>query len=349
MSVARFKRGLVIGKFCPLHLGHVLLVDHALAACEQLLIVSYTVPEFEGCEPLMRERWLHTQWPGARVMVFDQAILDSRCARMGIATRAVPHNDDHADAHRAFVAWICATVLDCTVDAVFTSEDYGDGFAAALSVYFGHPVQHVCVDKSRATVPVSGTAVRADVHRFRGLMPAHVVASFVGRVAILGGESSGKTVLAQALAERLGTCWVPEYGRTLWVEKGGKLVFEDMLAIAQGQVEHEAALSQCAHRWLICDSTPLTSLFYSINNFGRADAELAALAERQYDHVFVCAPDFPFVQDGTRRDEAFRARQHAWYYAWLRERDVRFAILAGAVDNRIGLAMTMLSAQRVAR
>ncbi len=278
---ARFRRGLVVGKFCPLHLGHVLMIDQAQAACEELLIVSYTVPEFDGCAPPVREGWIRTQWPRARVLVFDQTILDTRCAQVGVATRAVPHNDDDAEVHRAFVAWICRSLLDGAVDAVFTSEDYGDGFAAALSNYFSHPVQHVCVDKARAAVPVSGTAVRADVHRFRELMPTHVYASFVGRVAILGGESSGKTVLAQALAVQLDTCWVPEYGRALWVEKGGKLLFEDMLAVAQGQVEREAALSQSAKRWLICDSTPLTSLLYSLDGFGRADAALVSLAERR--------------------------------------------------------------------
>ena len=36
------------------------------------------------------------------------------------------------------------------------------------------------------------------------------------RVALLGGESSGKTTLAIALAQALGTVWVPEYGRQRW-------------------------------------------------------------------------------------------------------------------------------------
>ena len=36
------------------------------------------------------------------------------------------------------------------------------------------------------------------------------------RLALLGGESSGKTTLAIALAERLHVAWVPEYGRQRW-------------------------------------------------------------------------------------------------------------------------------------
>ena len=42
------------------------------------------------------------------------------------------------------------------------------------------------------------------------------------RVAILGAESSGKSTLAAALAERYGTVWVPEYLRE-FVETQGRV------------------------------------------------------------------------------------------------------------------------------
>lgn len=40
----------------------------------------------------------------------------------------------------------------------------------------------------------------------------------VRRLALLGGESGGKTTLARALAAALRTGWVPEYGRQRWQE-----------------------------------------------------------------------------------------------------------------------------------
>src|SRR5213593_2519138 len=76
--------------------------------------------------------------------------------------------------------------------------------------------EHVVLDAARELVPVSGTLVRADPYRYRALMSPLVYASLVRRVALVGTESTGKSTLARALAERLQTVWVDEYGRELW-------------------------------------------------------------------------------------------------------------------------------------
>ena len=335
----RFQRGLVVGKFCPFHLGHTHLLDAAARACDQLIIISYTKPEFDGCAPPVRERWLHALYPDATVLVIDDAAL----TRLPGIPRTVPHNDADAELHREFVGWLCASVLGIEVNAVFTSEDYGEGFAAALSVYFGQHVAHVSVDKARVAVPISGTRARAHLFSHRHFLPPLVYASMIRRVAILGAESSGKSTLAKALAARLETDWAPEFGRELWEEKGGALEFGDMLHIAQIQVEREAILCRDARNWLVCDTSPLTTWWYSIEMFGRADPQLTALAERPYDKVLLCAPDCPFEQDGTRRDEAHRDRQHAWYLEQLTQRGLEHLLLCGSVEQRLAQAVLYLS------
>lgn len=337
----RFQCGLVVGKFCPLHHGHELLIRHALAACEELIVISYTKPEFDGCDRATRERWLETLFPSAKVMVIDDASLHELCAQRNLPGREIPHNDAPDAIHREFTGWLCRHVLGQTVNAVFTSEDYGDGFADALSAYFrthtgsATQVRHVCVDKARSAIPISGTRIRTDPHLYRAFLSPDVYASFVRRICFLGGESSGKTTLAQALAERCSTVWVAEYGRELWEQKNGALQLDDMLAIGREQVRRERTHATQAHRWLMCDTSPLTTLFYSLSMFGRAAPELEALAARRYDHVFLCAPDFPFVQDGTRKDAVFRQRQHEWYLDELVKRSMRFSILSGPLELRL--------------
>jgi hypothetical protein len=49
-------------------------------------------------------------------------------------------------------------------------------------------------------------------------------------MALLGGESSGKTTLARALAQSLGTTWVPEYGRQRWEELRITLSVDELVA-----------------------------------------------------------------------------------------------------------------------
>ena len=342
--MSSYKRGLVVGKFCPLHLGHELLIQRATDACEELLVVSYTKPEFPGLEPARREGWLRTRFPQAQVVVLDDGRLAELCAARGVPARTLPHNDDPGDAHRHFMGWLCWTVLGLPVDAVFSSEDYGPGFAQLLQRHYAlGAVAHVSVDQARTVIPVSGTRVRQDPHANAAFLSPSVRASFVTRVCVLGGESSGKTTLAGALAAHFGTGWVAEYGRELWESQDGVLAYDDLLKIGREQLRREAAAAGQARRWLFCDTSPMTTYFYCVEMFGKAEQELAQLAEHHYDLVVLCAPDFPFIQDGTRRDENFRARQHAWYQHELARRGIAFINVSGSVDDRIGQVAQLLA------
>lgn len=332
----RYRQGLVVGKFCPLHLGHMHLIQTALDACDDVLVVSYTKPEFERCGPAAREAWLAALFPQVRRLVVDDARLP------------LPANDVADAIHREFTAWLCWEVAGVTVDAVFTSESYGDGFALALGDYLSartggqHRVVHVSVDPERCAVPVSGTSVRNDPYASRRFLDPVVYADFVDRICILGGESSGKTTLVDALAAALDTVAVPEVGRAHWEARGGVFTYEDMRVIAEGQVALEDSLAQEARRWLVCDGSALTTVFYSEDGYGKVDPAVQALAERPYAVTFVCAPDIPFVQDGTRRDAAFRQRQHVWYLDTLERAGVAYVILRGSVEERVVTALDVL-------
>ena len=44
-----FRAGLIVGKFCPLHKGHELLIKTAIAACESVVVISYAKPSYTRC------------------------------------------------------------------------------------------------------------------------------------------------------------------------------------------------------------------------------------------------------------------------------------------------------------
>ncbi len=342
-KVSKFAIGLVVGKFAPLHLGHEWLIRQAAAQCERLLVLSYTKPEFDRCDVARRRVWLSARCPGHDCLVIDDAWLSKACQDRGMHLHPMPSNDAPDTVHQTWLAWLLCEVLDCQPDAMFCSEDYGPSTARALSLAFGKDVFSVIVDRERVHLPISASAIRNSPDLARHWTAPEVAAAFVRRLAVLGGESSGKTTLAAALAKELGTVWVPEYGRELWVLQGG-LTESDLPKIAREQVLREDHATLTAHDWLVCDTTPLTTHGYSLWMFGRSTADLERLAGRTYDAIVLCSPDFAFVQDGTRRDEGFRRHQHDWYLEHVRSASTPWVVVAGSVAQRVSQVVTWLEA-----
>lgn len=146
-------------------------------------------------------------------------------------------------------------------DPVFTSEDYGDRYAALMGA------KHICVDRARTRVPISGTAVRRDPFAHWEFVEPPVRGWLTKRVCVLGAESTGTTTLARALAEHYRTEWVEEYGREYSETKlaAGETVWRTEvflhIAVEQSRREHEAA--RRANRLLICDTNAFaTSLWH---------------------------------------------------------------------------------------
>jgi NadR type nicotinamide-nucleotide adenylyltransferase len=168
----------------------------------------------------------------------------------------------------------------------------------------------------------------------------------VQRVALLGGESSGKTTLACRLAEALLTLWVPEHGRQRWEELRETLSVDELVLVGRTQVAWELGHAQQAAkqgaRWLLCDTTPLTTLQYCVHDHGKAPTELQVLAQRRYDLTVLCEPDFAFVQDGCRRDDGFRSAQHAWTLTRLAEMGVQPLVVHGSVTDRVDQVLAAL-------
>lgn len=337
----KHRNGLIVGKFSPLHKGHELLIKRAFDECETVYIFSYYTPEFAGCEAHRRERWLRTLFPAAKIFVLDD---DYVRKRFNIPLPANAANDLE---ERRFVGFLWLNLVNEPLDAVYTSENYGAGYAKELSRYFEFytdfpPVRHVLVDLKRAAVSISGTQIRKDVHRWKEFLSPFVYASFVERICFLGGESSGKSTLTARLAQEFSTEFVAEYGRTLSEEKDNNLIYEDLLKIAKTHIALEESAAMRADKYLFIDTSPLTTLFYSRHLFGKADPELQWLSHRQYDRTFLLAADFEFVQDGTREGNNLRERQHEWYLKMLAERKVPYILLEGDLETRVEKVKTVL-------
>lgn len=136
----------------------------------------------------------------------------------------------------------------------------------------------------------------------------------VTKVAVLGAESTGKTTLCRDLAAHFDSPWVPEYMRIYlqkkWDCEQQTCTWEDLLPIAQGQIELENQLAQQAasqaqppqkQHYLFCDTSLFELMIYANWYYGACPNALtkAALAHH-YDLILLTEVDIPWVADDLR-------------------------------------------------
>lgn len=127
-------------------------------------------------------------------------------------------------------------------------------------------------------------------------------------LAIVGAESTGKSTLAEALAQRLAAdtgwrcTWVPEVLRE-WCEREGRTPRADEQASIAAEQARRIEAAAAAHELVVCDTTPLMTAVYHRHVFGLDDLDDDALAwQRRCDLTLLTALDLPWQADGLQRD-----------------------------------------------
>lgn len=160
------------------------------------------------------------------------------------------------------------------------------------------------------------------------------------KIVLFGPESTGKTTLAIQLARHYHSVWVPEYAREYlqnkWNSERKTCEPEDLLPIAEGQMELENRLAQKTDSVLICDTDLLETKVYAEAYYsGTCDPILEKFAlENTYDLYFLTYIDSPWVEDDLRdrpdkREEMFIAFKNA-LITYKRP----FVVLKGSKEDR---------------
>jgi NadR type nicotinamide-nucleotide adenylyltransferase len=333
--------GLVIGKFYPVHAGHLNLVRTALARCARVT-VQVLVSTQESIPGEVRAQWIRDELPQARVLV-------------GLDDEPVDYDSAAAwDAHVRVMRRLLEDASDGTdptatsIDAVFTSDEYG----AELARRFG--AAWVQVDPGRQAVGVSGSAVRADPGAHWWSLPAGVRAWFARRVVVLGAESTGTTTLAEDLQQHYGLPPVVEFGRE-WSEiRPGGLAAPwhtaefDLVAREQSRIE-DAAAERSPRPLVVCDTDALATTLWHERYVGAASPSVVALAAARVPDLYLLTGDeIPFVQDGTRDGEHIRHQMQAAFRSTLAAQHeaggAPWAELRGARAERLARAVELVDA-----
>lgn len=318
------KTGLTLGKFAPLHKGHQHMIEEARRQVDRLYVLVYEA--VETWIPLKkRADWIRALYP-------DVIVIEGRNA---------PQSYGYTDEIKREQDEYIRSMMPEPITHFFSSESYGDHVSKGLGAL------DIRIDNNRSKIPLSATLVRANPAKASEYLHPIVARDFVRRVVLLGAESTGKTTLTQALADRYKTTCMLEHGRPYWIKHqvNGRLTGVQLVELAR---EHRALEDQAfaaSNGLFFTDTNAFTTLQFC-RLYGEAVLpELRQMAYddmARYDLYLLCDMDIPLVQDGTRQDNRVREAFHFDVLDELEGWSDSYHIVSGSVEERVAQVVKIL-------
>ena len=278
-----YKTSVILGKFMPAHYGHLYMIDTALALSEHVILLVYTM-ESEPINGFLRFKALSEHY-------MDEPNITVKWVEKDLPQQP----DEHPDFWNIWKDELISsagTVIDC----MFGSENYVKTLGEILEC------KHYIVDIDRIVVPTSGTACRNNpTEEWDNIIP-EFRKNLVKKIAIVGGESVGKSTLTKLLATAFKTNYVHEYGRDhCLIKDPNTFTTEDFIMISKTQHHLVKDAIKSSNKFLFCDTETIMSQSFHKLMLGYLSVELGERIHREnYYHYFLLAPSIPFFQDGTR-------------------------------------------------
>lgn len=280
------------------------LIRTASYLVDKLTIVLST-SDNDPIDPAIRKSWMEELFPECVVIVANNG------------EKQLPTNDPQW-------AKIIRGFHPEPIDRVIGSQDYYVDLAKELDA------QHFILDPMWMAFPANSIEIRQDPFGHWESIPGQVRPYFQKRLTMIGPESTGKSYMADLLAQKFGGPYVPEYGRPY--EKfrtQGAYRAEELHFIVDGHVAHRKTLAMKAGPILFEDTDPLLTAVWAEMLLDHSLPDLEARIELP-DHYLLLDANAPWEDDPLR------------YFGQQNLRDKFFTKIKTKLDN-FGAKYTLIS------
>jgi HTH-type transcriptional repressor of NAD biosynthesis genes len=319
------RRGLVLGKFMPIHKGHIKLIEHALLNCDRL-IIWVCVSNKETIPASMRLYWVTKIFednPKIEPVLFeyDETVFPNTSESSRVVSKI----------------WSEEIKQNLPpIDVIMSSEKYGDFVAEYLNI------EHIYYPISRVT---SATDIRNNPYKNWQFIPEIVKPYFYRKICILGTESTGKSILTKELANYFNCDYVSEVGRDI-VENTNTCQVEDLNKIAETHANKIILKERELKRILFIDTDINTTKSYSKFLFHqKLEVENWIEKANKCDLYLYLDNDAPFIQDGTRLSEEDRNKLDSFHKKQLNESGIKYFIINGNWNQRFEKSLKVIYEQ----
>ncbi|MBS7837706.1 multifunctional transcriptional regulator/nicotinamide-nucleotide adenylyltransferase/ribosylnicotinamide kinase NadR [Wohlfahrtiimonas chitiniclastica] len=291
--------GLIFGAFYPLHTGHVYLIQRAISQLDELhIILRYNeardLQTFKDSamsrQPSLKDRlrWLLQTFKYQKNIHIHYIDEENLTQSMDDQIKWANKVDEFLQSHN----------IDPNV--IYSSETHDVDF---YQKHLGLPTK--VIDPERTFMNICSEDIRRSPLHHWEYIPTEVRPFFVKTIAILGGESSGKSTMVNKLANMFNTTSAWEYGREyVFKHLGGDeraLQFSDYDKIALGHAQYIDFAVKHANKIAFIDTDFITTQAFCMKYEGKSNPFVQAMIDTyRFDLVILLENNTPWVADGLR-------------------------------------------------
>ena len=167
----------------------------------------------------------------------------------------------------------------------------------------------------------------------------------IKRIVLIGPESTGKTELAEFLAKKFNTIYIPEYAREYIEKLENKYTFNDVEKIARKQIELENDLEEKANSILFYDTFLIITKIWFQVVFNKVPVWIEQkIKSSNIDLFLLCNTELPWIKDNVRENGGeMREKLFSIYRQELEDYGFKYEIIKGVGNDRYNNALSLVN------